>query len=232
MCGRLASLVKAQLPIDRLRRCRLSCDQRRRAIGDAEPEQLHELAGEVLVGNRLLAAHDVEERHHRGAGTSAALTGARSGELLALTWEDVDLDAGQTTSAAPRRGHAPARIARPAFKGARFNAPKTKSSGEGHLDEHDAHGRREHGVAGAANGRGLRDDTEALRPLAPHRRRVADAEDLPRSPGRLCPALFPAPTTSKKTLTNRSVGSARRGLESLRFAEGEGESVGFSWFPH
>lgn len=59
---------------------------------------------------------------------TAALTGARSGELLALFWDDVDLDAGEIQI---RRSVTWARTAEDraaGVQGARFFAPKTKSS--------------------------------------------------------------------------------------------------------
>lgn len=59
---------------------------------------------------------------------TAALTGARSGELLALTWEDVDFDANAIHS---RRGVTWARTREDkakGIKGPRYFAPKNKTS--------------------------------------------------------------------------------------------------------
>lgn len=75
---------------------------------------------------RLLAA--AEPGWHRTFLLTAALTGARSGELLALTWADVDFEAG-TIGIRRAATWARTRADREAGQsGARYFAPKTKHS--------------------------------------------------------------------------------------------------------
>lgn len=75
---------------------------------------------------RLLAA--AEPGWHHTYILTAAVTGARSGELLALTWPDVDLDSG-TIAIRRAATWARTRADREAGQsGARYFAPKTKHS--------------------------------------------------------------------------------------------------------